>query len=162
MIKISVNQLDMWHIDCLKIFRKVSFDNLSAFNEVNSENDDFIINKFNWFFLFLIKFVRRLPSFAKVSIFYIDFSVFEEEFLKSIKKSFLFLLWSSFYIFEFFEEECMKLIMWVKRWCERVNCLFFSLFEFSLLNLILNLFLFEHDSVDDSIVIGFLLELNLL
>lgn len=152
----------MRHIDCLKIFRKVSFDNLSAFNEVDSKNNDLIINKFDWFFLFLIKSVRRLPSFAKISIFYIDFSVFKEEFLESIKKSFVFLLRSSFHIFELFEKKRTKLIMRVKWWCERVNCLFFSFFEFDLLSLILNLFSLEHDWFDALIVIGLLLEMNLL
>lgn len=52
MIKISVNQLDMRHVNCLKILRKISFDYFSDFYKIDAKNNHFIVYEFYLSFWF--------------------------------------------------------------------------------------------------------------
>lgn len=135
----------MWHINRLKIFRQISFNNLSAFYEIDSKNNHLIVDKFYLLFQFLIWFVSRLSSFTEVTIFYVYFCIFKEELLKSIHEPFFLFFRSSFHIFELFKKKSMELVMRIKGGSKRFDCLFLSLFLFELLSLILDLFLFDHN-----------------
>lgn len=145
MIKISVNQLDMGHVDCLEIFRKIGFDYLSYFYEIDAKNDHLIVYKFYLSFLFLVRLIKRFSSFAEETIFYVDFGVFKEEFLESIHESLCLLFGSSCHVFEFFKDKSSELIMRIESGSEGVDGLFFRLFLLKLFSFILNLFLFNHN-----------------
>jgi len=145
MIKISVNQLDMGHVDCLEIFRKISFDYFSYFYEIDAKNDHFIVYQFYLSFLLWIRLIKRFSSFAEETIFYVDFGVFKEEFLESIHESLCLLFGSSWHVFELFKEKGSELIMRFESGSEGVDGLFFRLFLLKLLSFILNLFLFDHN-----------------